>query len=860
MALWAVLAAGIAGSCRKMPEAAEPQKVQEGITLTCVIDDGEESRVAISGQGKTTWEPGDQILVHGKWAGGKYSSTVTLASGDISADGKKATFTVGSYEAGTAAHDDGLSDVYALYPASAAAVDNGATNWRSVGKFNTSNLPLMLGCNTSAGGTEIIFRNVCALISFSVSGNFDTCEFSGNADETVGYDGLQSRFYMKTSGLYSDWVYAGTPLKSLSFPVTADGGTVNYVCIPAGADFEGGFTFKFKKDDSVVKIAKSTTPVSVGRSRLLALGDITPHLRAPSTDESHTSAIDLASATDLGAEQTANCYIVTAPGTYKFKAVQGNGSTSVGTVAGVQLLWETCGSDAAVALNSVISAVDYEGSWICFSTPPSLKAGNALIAACNAAGTILWSWHIWIPQTAVTQDTYGLASHELMDRNLGALVAAPSSGTVPAQAYGLLYQWGRKDPFIGSGGGNSAAAFAGTAMTKKGGQLSLDESVKGPTVYGDAGSNTNWCTSPNADFWGDKNGSKTVYDPCPPGYKVPLREDATGLFKTDLTGTASFTYDSANHRFTAGDPLAVFPLCGYLETNGGYSHCGDRGFVWNAHYDSSYSYAAYSQYVYEGPKSATYSQSVARAGSVRCLSEKEVEFHNADGMPVQGSYTRTVFDSSIQELSGLCFSKDGDFIWGVGDEGDIFKITLDMNVSIYKSTGSDLEDVTLDPNTGDLYFAKEADRVDKMAAPAYSSKTVAFYVADAANFGNSGLEGIAWYKDNSLYVGAQTGATLWKYSLDGTLIWKKQLGTIAPMIQEVGGLCYDSAGDWLWVTDSEACKLFVFDGAVTRLLAVYDVSFIGNAESVLVDRERGCVYVGDDGSTSKIYRIAFSGF
>ena len=146
-----------------------------------------------------------------------------------------------------------------------------------------------------------------------------------------------------------------------------------------------------------------------------------------------------------------------------------------------------------------------------------------------------------------------------------------------------------------------------------------------------------------------------------------------------------------------------------------------------------------------------------------------------------------------------------------------------------------------------------------MAAPGYSSKSVAFYVDEASDFGNSGLEGIAYYKNDILYVGAQTGATLWAYNKNGTKIWKKQLASIAPKIQEVGGLCYDSKNDWLWVTDSEAAKLFVFDGEITKLLAIYPVSSVGNAESVLVDPDHGCVLVGDDGSTSKIYKYTFSG-
>ena len=123
--------------------------------------------------------------------------------------------------------------------------------------------------------------------------------------------------------------------------------------------------------------------------------------------------------------------------------------------------------------------------------------------------------------------------------------------------------------------------------------------------------------------------------------------------------------------------------------------------------------------------------------------------------------------------------------------------------------------------------------------------------------GNSGMEGIAWHKGD-LYLGAQSGATLWCYTLSGTKKWKKQLGQIAPGITEVGDLFYDAQTDLLWVSDSEAFKIFVFDGDVTKLKAIYDIKFIGNPESICVDHDRNCVWMADDGSTSKIYKIQFS--
>jgi hypothetical protein len=231
-------------------------------------------------------------------------------------------------------------------------------------------------------------------------------------------------------------------------------------------------------------------------------------------------------------------------------------------------------------------------------------------------------------------------------------------------------------------------------------------------------------------------------------------------------------------------------------------------------------------------------------------------------MPVQGSYTRIVFDSNVVELSGLCLSLDKTFLWGVGDEGYLYKFSnLDGAVTgITAETvwtySADMEGVTINPSNGDLYLAIEPKRVYKVTSP-YTGKTTMFDVEEAADMGNSGMEGITWYKGD-LYVGSQSGATLWRYTLSGVKVWKKQLGSIAPGIQEVGDLFYDSTTDLLWVSDSEAAKLFVFDGEVTKLKAIYDVSFIGNAESVCVDHARGCVWVGDDGSTSKIYKIMFT--
>ena len=345
-----------------------------------------------------------------------------------------------------------------------------------------------------------------------------------------------------------------------------------------------------------------------------------------------------------------------------------------------------------------------------------------------------------------------------------------------------------------------------------------------------------------------------------------MREDVTALFSTDaLSGTEGWQYASGK-AFAIGNPKVWFPYTGYIDATGYYVSAGSETKIWNSHMDSANN-QGYGIFV-NGESSTRSSQKAAQGGTVRCISLNQAEFTNEAGMPVMGSYKRIVFETSqVVELSGLHLSKDKDFLWGVGDEGYLYKFTnIDGDVSaITPATqwthDADMEGVTMDPATGDLYLAIEPRKVYYIAAPTYNTYKTVIEVEEAANMGNSGMEGIAWHKGD-LYLGAQSGATLWKYSKSGTTwskVWKKQLGQIAPGITEVGDLFYDETTDLLWVTDSEAFKLFVFDGDVTKLKAIYDIKFIGNPESVCVDHARNCVWMADDGSTSKIYKISFTG-
>lgn len=149
---------------------------------------------------------------------------------------------------------------------------------------------------------------------------------------------------------------------------------------------------------------------------------------------------------NLSSKGTANSYIVSEPGTYCFRTVKGNSNVSVGKVGRVDVLWETFGSKTKIPAGTLVSDLKYSSEYVSFNYTG--EAGNALIAVWDEnERQILWSWHIWCcagnpPKGQVCYNNAGT----VMDRNLGA--TSIKHGDV--RCLGLLYQWGRKDPFIGS--------------------------------------------------------------------------------------------------------------------------------------------------------------------------------------------------------------------------------------------------------------------------------------------------------------------------------------------------------------------------------------------------------------------------
>ena len=289
-------------------------------------------------------------------------------------------------------------------------------------------------------------------------------------------------------------------------------------------------------------------------------------------------------AVDLSAVANANCYIVSEAGSYKFKTVKGNGTESVGTVTQAELLWETCNNAEDVAANSVIASVSYADGYITISTPATLKHGNALIAAKDAEGKILWSWHIWIPKTAPAAELYGLSeSKKMMDRNIGAL-DAPAVNSDDAQNAGLFYQWGRKDPLRAVSSiaeGTKAKTYPADVWTESSTQLTAANMHETPCVF--IKGSEDWIDVSDKTLWSD---AKTVNDPCPLGYKVPKRNE-TGLFDylTPDETYLGWAVNNDKNYYTVGKEAtsyAVFPF-GHYTRSGSYDLKGDgRSWIWTA--------------------------------------------------------------------------------------------------------------------------------------------------------------------------------------------------------------------------------------------------------------------------------------
>lgn len=245
-------------------------------------------------------------------------------------------------------------------------------------------------------------------------------------------------------------------------------------------------------------------------------------------------------------------------------------------------------------------------------------------------------------------------------------------------------------------------------------------------------------------------------------------------------------------------------------------------------------------------------------------------------MPEIVNYTK--YTVQVNEFSGLCLSEDKSFLWAIDDNGKLCQIDLTNEVGAVLgswSLGGDPEGISIHPETGDLIVGNE-DPVSVGIVKAPVSKgdkqSIIFKIKEAKGYGNSGMEGITYYKKDGdrdlIYCGTQTDANLFLCDLNAAVDGDKYTTLVTEPVSlrkrfhgvlEIAGLSYDPRTDWLWMIDSEAHKIFVFNGDATKLLCVYPLKTKSNEEGIVVDRSRNCVWVADDyGSPSYLYKYEFN--
>jgi len=288
---------------------------------------------------------------------------------------------------------------------------------------------------------------------------------------------------------------------------------------------DGGASWTTDKPDWLTDFTTSGQGSTVSQSFNATVGaqagtDTNPHtaiLKAAAPKGSAGQPYNLSNGT--GAAQvvnTANCYVVGAPGYYSFPLVYGNAvkngatNTSAYTTANsgsnilstfinhtgngitdpyitnnagcvpakAELVWQ----DALSLVSDIKYNSGTNGGNISFKVDPStIRQGNAVIAIKDVNDQILWSWHIWVTDEEI-KNTIAVTNRQnvtynLMSVNLGwcdsnttsyagrsckvkftageksqEITLKQASNSITTGGNSPFYQWGRKDPFLPSDG------------------------------------------------------------------------------------------------------------------------------------------------------------------------------------------------------------------------------------------------------------------------------------------------------------------------------------------------------------------------------------------------------------------------
>ena len=324
-----------------------------------------------------------------------------------------------------------------------------------------------------------------------------------------------------------------------------------------------------------------------------------------------------------------------------------NGGANNG-VDGAEVVW----ADAADLVHLSSTPISHDASGNAFLdfevTAADIQSGNAVVAV-KKGGTTVWSWHLWfapkdaldkIPVTNYQGKVYNFTKETLgwkptqwsgstydkartvkvkvvqTIKNGGVaqetvINITQNPGNVKKGAT-TLYQFGRKDAFPGVDASDLAANSHFTQNA--GDNMTIMNNIQNPDKFYIYGSSmyTNYSYY---NLWSADNtvtGSynqgndnpvvKTVYDPCPVGFKMPANNAFTGFTANgqnggtmNVDGTDNWqTYqNNFGHNFWTNSSKTAtinFPASGYRDNNAGsLNYVGSGGYYWSAVPNNTYS-------------------------------------------------------------------------------------------------------------------------------------------------------------------------------------------------------------------------------------------------------------------------------
>ena len=260
-----------------------------------------------------------------------------------------------------------------------------------------------------------------------------------------------------------------------------------------------------------------------------------------------------------------------------------NGGANSG-VNGAEVVW----ADAADLVHSPsITHVGGEGFLDFEVTAADIQSGNAVVAVTKGSAgskTVLWSWHLWFaPKDALdkipvtnhqgkvynfTKETLGwkptqwsgstytsartvkVKVEQTVANNgtkQGAVINITQNPGNVKKGATTLYQFGRKDAFPGVA---TSDLKAGGITENAGDNMTIANNIQNPDKFYIYGSSL-WTNYGYYNLWSADNtvtGSynvgndnpvvKTVYDPCPVGFKMPANNAFTGFTTTGQNSTS----------------------------------------------------------------------------------------------------------------------------------------------------------------------------------------------------------------------------------------------------------------------------------------------------------------------------------